>query len=57
MFCVWSSTTGYIPHTISNKKKDSIELFETGKETGWDWKLLKNQGYECHEIEIVRVMK
>jgi hypothetical protein len=53
-FCIWSQATGYMPHTTSHKKKESIELFETGQETGFDWKFLKLQGYECHEVVILK---
>lgn len=56
-FCIWSEATGYMPHTASHKKKESIELFETGQETGYDWKFLQKQGYECHEVVITRKVR
>lgn len=53
-FCIYSEATGYMPHTASHKKKESIELFETGQETGYNWKFLQKQGYECHEVVILK---
>lgn len=54
-FCIYNTKKGqYVIDTLANSKQGSIDRISSETETGFSWKELKKQGYEVHEVTVVK---